>query len=97
MGLNMTLTTTQRSTAEVSEEYAETFEEAYETLKELPSNKQLNVDFDDKKKARAFVVQGNAWAAENGLKFARKGDIKANPTRVSFRIYEPRTSGDSAE
>jgi hypothetical protein len=42
--------------------------------------------------ARVFVKQGKAWAAAQTpmLTFARKGDIKGNPTRVSFRIYVPR-------
>lgn len=58
--------------------------------------------------ARRFVRQGKAWAATqtgpNGrpLVFMRKGDVKGNPSRVSFRIYEMRetdseTSETSAE
>lgn len=46
--------------------------------------------------ARRYVRQGKAWCATqtgpNGrpLVFARKGDIKGNPSVVSFRIYEQR-------
>jgi hypothetical protein len=46
--------------------------------------------------ARVFVRQGKAWAesqtGDNGrpLVFVRKGDVKSNPTVVSFRIYEQR-------
>jgi hypothetical protein len=32
---------------------------------------------------------------ESALAFARKGDIKGNPSRVSFRIYVPRPSEDA--
>lgn len=46
--------------------------------------------------ARRFVRQGKAWATANGLAFARKGDIKGNPSQVRFRIYVPRDT-DNAE
>jgi hypothetical protein len=81
---------------EIDSDYAETYAEAYETLKGLPVNRQLNLDFETEKLARDFVRQGKAWAAAqigpNGrtLVFARKGVVKANPKRVSFRVYEAR-------
>ena len=60
----------------------------------------------DARAARLWVKQGKAWAAsqivtrEDGSKtpltFARKGDVKALPARVSFRIYAPRP-GKNAE
>lgn len=55
--------------------------------------------------ARRWVKQGKAWAAaqevevkdkdgkvlrKSALEFARKGDIKGIPNRVTFRIYVPR-------
>lgn len=51
--------------------------------------------------ARRFVKQGKSWAAgqtgPNGraLSFARKGDIKGLPSRVTFRIYEVREDGEA--
>lgn len=57
------------------------------------------------KEARRYVRAGKAWAAaqehtrENGTKtpltFARKGNVKGNPTRVSYRIYVPQ-EGETA-
>lgn len=52
--------------------------------------------------ARLFVRRGKAWAASqtgpNGreLIFVRKGDVKGNPTVVSFRIYEVREQTETA-
>jgi hypothetical protein len=50
------------------------------------------------KDARLFARQGKAWALRQvpELKFVRKGDVKGNPLRVSFRIYEPRTAEEAA-
>ena len=51
--------------------------------------------------ARRFVRQGKAWAATqtgpNGrpLTFVRKGDVKGNPSVVSFRIYEVRETAEA--
>jgi hypothetical protein len=51
--------------------------------------------------ARDYVRQGKAWAATqtgpNGraLAFVRKGDVKSNPTRVTFRIYEVREAEEA--
>ena len=85
---------------EVDEDYALDFAEAYEALSKLPVNRQVSVDLPTAKDASNYVKQGKAWSAaqevtrEDGSKtplvFARKGDIKGNPTRVSFRIYVPR-------
>ena len=53
--------------------------------------------------ARKFVRQGKSWAetqtGPNGrtLVFVRKGDIKGNPTVVSFRIYEQRETAEAPE
>jgi len=52
--------------------------------------------------ARRFVKQGKSWAAtqtgDNGrpLTFIRKGDVKGNPTVVSFRIYEQKETSEPA-
>lgn len=77
---------------EVPEDVAADLTEAYNALKNLPVNRQVSVTFADAKAARLFVRQGKAWAAAQtpALTFARKGDVKALPARVSFRIYVPR-------
>jgi hypothetical protein len=99
MPLDMTITaTTGPRTVEVPEDRAADLQDAFLALSELPVNRQVNVDFPDAKSAREFVRQGKAWAASQTtldgdplpLVFARKGDIKGNPTRVSFRIYVPK-------
>jgi len=108
MALNMRIEVTSGVAAtEVDEETAKDLQEAYDALKPLPVNRQVVVDFDDAKSAREFVRKGKAWAAaqevtrEDGtkthLEFARKGDVKANPTRVAFRIYIPRPAKTDAE
>lgn len=97
MALNMVVEVTSGVVAtEVPEDIAADLLEAYETLAKLPVNRQISVDFPTAKDARAFVKQGKAWAAAQtpALTFVRKGDIKANPTRVSFRIYVPRAEKD---
>lgn len=48
--------------------------------------------------AKKFMDQAKKWCADHKdadgnaqpLTFARKGDIKGIPTRVSFRVYAPR-------
>jgi hypothetical protein len=76
---------------EVPEDVAIDLAEAYAALSKLPANRMVNTpNFPDEKAAKQFVRQGKAWATENGLQFARKGDIKGNPTRVSFRIWKPK-------
>jgi hypothetical protein len=92
MGRKITITATSGIAAtEVTEEDATEFAEVYETLERLPSGNQANVDFDTKAEANAYVRVGKAWAEREELVFARKGPVKANPTRVSFRIYAPGT------
>lgn len=94
MALNMRIEAT--NTVEVPEDLAADLMEAYEALAKLPQARQVTVDFEDGteeenvKAAKQFVRQASTWATEQGLRFARKGDAKGNPTRVSFRIYEPR-------
>lgn len=93
MALDMTIEVTSGVAAtEVPEDIATDLLEAYNALKELPVNRQVSVNFADAKAARTFVKQGKAWAAAQipALTFARKGDVKGNPSRVSFRIYVPR-------
>jgi hypothetical protein len=72
----------------VDDENAAEFAEVYAMLKDMPVNNAADVDFDSAKEARRYSAEGRAWAAENGLVFTRKGDIKNNPKRVSYRIYE---------
>lgn len=85
------------STTEVPDDVAADLAEAYKALKDLPVNRMAVTDpFADAKAARLFVRQGKAWCetqtGPNGrpLVFARKGDVKARPLVVSFRIYEQR-------
>jgi hypothetical protein len=65
--------------------------------------KDVTDEYKSASNARKFVKQGKSWAATqtgpNGrpLKFARKGDVKGNPTVVSFRIYEVRETETPAE
>jgi len=53
--------------------------------------------------ARKFVRQGKAWAEsqtgdnDRPLMFVRKGDVKGNPTVVSFRIYEQKTQKEQTK
>jgi hypothetical protein len=98
MALQITITPTSGVAAtDVPEDIAEELQGVYEKLSELKSGNAANVDFDTRKEANIFVRQGKAWAEENGLVFARKGVVKDNPTRVSFRIYAPSTRGRKAE
>lgn len=104
MALNMRLEVTSGvAITEVPEDIAEELKAAYDKLASLPVNRQLVVDFDDAKEARQFVRQGKAWAASqkgpNGrpLAFARKGDVKAAPKTVAFRIYEVREEKTDSE
>ena len=48
------------------------------------------------KAARLFVKQGKAWAAAQGedIVFSRRGDVKSNPTRVSFRVYRQKSDDE---
>lgn len=74
---------------EVPDELAKELAEIYAKLSELPSNRAVNIDFSEAKEAREFVRQGKSWAESQGLVFARKGNVKDNPTRVTFRVYAP--------
>jgi hypothetical protein len=103
MALNMSIVTTSGVTAtEVPEDIAKDLQEAYDALRSRPVNTAVNVDFEDAKAARVFVKQGKAWVAgrtgSHGrpLNFARKGDIKGLPKRVTFRIYEEREAKAAA-
>lgn len=69
---------------------ADDLTEAYEALAKLPSARQVSVDFSTPEEASHFAKQARAFALHNGLKYSRKGDAKALPTRVSFRLYKPR-------
>lgn len=91
MPLNITITQSSGpTTIDVPEDVAHDLQTVYEALKELPVNNMANVDFDDAKAARLFVKQGKAWAEQQGLQFARRGVVKDNPKRVSFRVYDPK-------
>lgn len=101
MALNFTeVITSGVAATEVTDEDAKDLQEAYEHLSKLPVNRALSVDFSDAKAARRWVKVGKAWASgqtgPNGrpLTFARKGDIKGMPARVTFRIYELREKED---
>jgi hypothetical protein len=97
MTLNMRLIQTSgTATLEVPEDIASDLQEAYDSLKTLPVNHAVTVNFDTKKEADLFVRQANAWAGQNNLKFFRKGDIKGEPATVTFRIYVPRNQTDSS-
>jgi hypothetical protein len=89
--------------ASVSDEDAATFQEAYEALAQLPNTRALATDFDTEDEAKQFVKAGKAWATANGATFARKGDAKEQPTRVTFRVYlskaqkEAKATAEAAE
>ena len=109
MAVNMRVEATSGPrTVEIPEDVAADLSAAYDALKDLPVNRQVTTDpFASESDARLFARQGKAWAqtqtGPNGrpLVFVRKGDIKGNPTVVSFRIYEVRetanTEGESGE
>jgi hypothetical protein len=86
------VTTSGVTATEVPDELAEELTAVYEKLATLPVNRAMSVDFADAKSARQFARQAKAWAVQNGLAFARKGDIKGLPQRVTFRIYVPRNA-----
>ena len=65
---------------------------AYQKLASLPVNRAVAITFPSAMDARRFARQGRAWAADNGLTFVRKGDVKGEPEKVTFRIYVPRNS-----
>jgi hypothetical protein len=98
MALNMSIIDSREGAGTVTEttpvpdEVAKELAEAYAALKELPNSRQVSVDFATAKEARLFVRQGQAWAKAQTpvLSFSRRGDVKALPTRVQFRIYVPR-------
>jgi hypothetical protein len=86
------VTTSGVTVTEIPEEVAADLALAYEKLSALPVNRAVAVDFKTAKDARLFARQAKAWASQNGLAFARKGDIKGFPTRVTFRVYVPRNA-----
>lgn len=96
MALNMSIIVTSGVGAvDVPEDIAKDLADAFDALKKLPSNRAVVVDFEDVAGARDFVRMGKTWAAtqtpetEGGeILFVRKGDIKGEPKRVTFRIYE---------
>lgn len=105
MGINMHVVTTSGvGNVTVPDDVAKDLAEAYELLRNLPVNRAVSTDpFPDATAARLFVKQGRVWAqAQSGpndrpLVFARKGDIKGEPTVVTFRIYEGRGDGTDNE
>jgi hypothetical protein len=85
----------------VPEDVATDLQATYEALAKLPNNRVAVVDFGEAKEARLFCKQGRAWAESTivdgqPLTFSRRGDVKANPRRVSFRIYRPATQEEKA-
>ena len=104
--MDRTIVATEKNyRVDVPEDVAASFLEDYEALANLPVTRQIQADFkaedfpdkDGKpskdnaaKAARLYARQGRSWAEDNGLKFVRKGDIKAQPTRVTYRIYAPK-------
>ena len=90
MAHKITITQTTRTTTavEVPADLAKEFAEVYDALAPLSSFNKANVDFDDAAEARLYTRQGKAWAESHGLTFKRY-DTRANPVRVSFRIYKP--------
>jgi hypothetical protein len=94
MGVNITITKTSGPGAvEVPDDVAQDCADTYALLKDLPSNRAATTDpFADAKAARLWCKQATTWAEqqEPALKFSRRGDIKGNPTVVTFRIYEPK-------
>lgn len=94
MPLEMVVEVTSNVT--LTDELAADFQEAYEVLEKLPSNRTIAVNFDSENEARMFVRQGKLWGSMQNpaLTFARKGDIKELPKKVSFRIYKPRPPKD---
>jgi hypothetical protein len=96
MALSMSIVQTSGGkTVEVPEEIAAELSEAYQALQDLPNNRAVVADFETPEAARLFTRQGYAWATENNLAFVRKGDIKGQPARVTFRIYAPRAAKDA--
>ena len=98
MALDMRIEATSGVAATVvPEDIAAELQEAYDALAKLPVTRQITVDFPDEAAARLFVKQGKAWAAAQDppLTFFRRGDVKGNPTRVSFRIFIPRAKGET--
>jgi hypothetical protein len=96
MALNMSIIQTSGTgVLEVPDDVAADLQDAYDALEKLPVNRAVVVDFETPEAARLFVRQGNSWADQNDLRFARKGDIKGLPTRVTFRIYAPRPAKDT--
>lgn len=108
--MDRTIVATEKNySVDVPDDVAAIFLEDYEALSKLPVTRQIQADFkaedypdkDGKpskdnatKAARLYTRQGRAWAEANNLKFARKGDIKSNPTRVTYRIYAPKTDDE---
>jgi len=100
VALNMTISATSGVAATVvDDETAADLTEAYEALKAMPVSNQVNVDFPDTKSAKEFARMGRAWALAQTppLTFARMGDVKALPNRVSFRIYTSSPRGPLTE
>src|SRR5437879_614345 len=92
---------------EVPDDVASDLQDVYDALKELPVNQLAETpEFADVKAARLFVRQGKAWASRqqvagpdgelNTLVFSRRGEVKANPKVVQFRIYRPATDKEKA-
>jgi len=82
--------------AEPTDEEAQELQEVFETLANLPNTRAAVTDFDNPQEARAYVRRATAWADSQGYKFARKGDIKGEPNRVTFRVYKPKPSAEAA-
>lgn len=82
---------------EVPEDVAEALRDAHAHLAKLPANRQLASRFPTQQDANLFVRQGKSWALANGLVFSRRGTVKDDPTKVSFRIYTPREKTEEGD
>ena len=92
----MDITITATGVTELTEDEITDLVDTYQTLKNLPANRVANIDFDTPEEATGYAKAFKAWAVDNGHKFLRKGDIKGNPARLTFRIYDGRDASEPA-
>ena len=93
----MDITITATGVTELTEEEVADLIDTYAALKGLPANRVANIDFETPEEATSYAKAFKAWAVDNGHKFLRKGDIKGNPTQLTFRIYDGRETADDQE
>ena len=93
----MDITITATGVTELTEEEIADLQDTYEHLSKLPANRVANIEFETAEEATGYAKAFKAWAVDNGHKFLRKGDIKGNPTRLTFRIYDGRDTTSDEE